>query len=80
MSRNESDAFKMIKDALNTVSSGAGDSIATSTHLVEDEVLDSLDLMNFLFELEGLNGGKIEAITETFDDYRVERIVEILTA
>jgi len=73
------DALTMIKQALNEVSSGAGDDITMESDLAKDDILDSLDLMNFLFELEALKGSKIPEITETFDDYRVAKVVEFLT-
>lgn len=50
------------------------------THLSEEEILDSLDLMTFLFELEVLNGKPIDGIDEGFDDYRVKTIVGLMTA
>lgn len=74
------EALAMIKTALNEVSSGAGDKVDMDTHLVEDEVLDSLDVMNFLFELEQAKGAQIEGIDESFEDFRVSRIVELMTA
>jgi acyl carrier protein len=75
----EAEALEMIKSAINEVSAGAGDEITMETHLADDDVLDSLDLMNFLFELEQLKGSKIEEITETFDDYRVATLAGFLT-
>ena len=74
----DEEALGMVRDAINEVSAGAGDKVTMETDLVADEVLDSLDIMNFLFELETANGSKIEAIDETYDDYRVSSIVEHL--
>lgn len=72
------DALQMIKNALDIVSPGVGETISMETELQKDDVLDSLDLMNFLFELEHLNGSKIEQISETHEDYRVSTIVSFL--
>jgi acyl carrier protein len=75
----QDEALAMIRDALNTVVDGAGDDITMETDLVADEVVDSLDLMNFLFELEQMRGAKIEQIDESFDDYRIATLVGFLT-
>lgn len=76
----EADALNMIKEALNIVADGMGDKVSMETDLHADDILDSLDTMNFMFELEHLHGSKIEQVTETFDDYRVATIVGFLTA
>jgi acyl carrier protein len=73
-------ALDLIKKALEATSPGKSDNLKLETDLVKDGVVDSLDSMNFLFELETLNGAKLEAIDETFDDFRVARLIEILTA
>ncbi|MEM8751964.1 MAG: hypothetical protein AAGF90_03210 [Pseudomonadota bacterium] len=74
------EALSMIRSALDKVSPGAGEKVSMDTHLVEDDVLDSLDVMNFLFELEQEKGGQIEGIDESFEDFRVSRIVELMAA
>ena len=76
----ENEALEMIRASINEVQDGAGDDVTAETDLVKDEVLDSLDLMNFLFELETANGKKIPAIDEDYSDYRVSKIVELLTS
>ena len=43
-------------------------------------MLDSLDSMTFLFELENDLGMKLEAIDETYEDFRVGSIVDIVVA
>lgn len=78
MTRDE--ALAMIKQALEKTSPGISVNVSEGTHLVDDKILDSLEVMNFLFELEQLRGSQIEAIDETFDDFRVSRLIEILTA
>ena len=72
-------ALDMIKASLDATLPGKSSGITLETELIKDGILDSLDSMNFLFELEGLNGAKLEAIDETFDDFRVSRLVDILT-
>lgn len=72
-------ALGMIKQALEATSPGKSANITLETDLVKDGVVDSLDSMNFLFELETLHGSKLEEIDETFDDFRVARLIEMLT-
>lgn len=74
----EAEALNMVKEALNTVTPGIGDNVTAETDLKGEEILDSLDLMNFMFELEHLNGSSIEEVTETFDDYRVATLIGFL--
>lgn len=76
----ENEALELIRSALNEVQEGAGNDVTPETDLVQEDVLDSLDLMNFLFELETANGKKIEAIDENYSDYRVSKLIELLTA
>ena len=73
------EAFELIKKALDNTTPGLSAKIENSTDLVNDGLIDSLDSMNFLFELETLHGDRLSAIDETFDDFRVSRFVEILT-
>lgn len=76
MTRDE--ALERIKKALDTtVGDNAGD-ITEATDLVGDGMLDSLDSMTFLFELEQDLGTKLEAIDETYEDFRVSAIVDIV--
>ena len=75
----ESKPLDLIKKALSEVSPGSEDKVTPETHLVDDEILDSLDLMNFLFELEQLHGSKLEQIDENFDDYRVSTLIGFLS-
>jgi acyl carrier protein len=73
-------AFDKIKEALDLTSPGLSQKVTMETHLVEEDILDSLDLMNFMFELEELHGSKIEEISETFDDYRVATLVGFMAS
>jgi acyl carrier protein len=78
MTREE--ALAAITKALTaTVGSVDGD-VTEDTNLVEDGLLDSLDSMTFLFELENDLGMKLEAIDETYEDFRVGSIVDIVVA
>ncbi|MBM7069031.1 hypothetical protein [Actibacterium sp. 188UL27-1] len=80
MTEAETTAFKNVKTALDIASPGASDKVTMDSHLVDDGVLDSLDLMTFMFELEDVHGSKLEQVTETFDDYRVKTIVGFMVA
>ncbi len=76
MTREE--ALAAITKALAaTVGSVDGD-ITEDTNLVEDGLLDSLDSMTFLFELENDLNTKLDAIDETYEDFRVGSIVDIV--
>lgn len=76
MTREE--ALAAITKALTaTVGSVDGD-LTEDTNLVEDGLLDSLDSMTFLFELENDLDTKLEAIDETYEDFRVGAIVDIV--
>lgn len=52
--------------------------ITEQTDLVGEEILDSLDSMNFLFELEKRLGHKIEGIDEDYDDFRVSAVIDLI--
>jgi acyl carrier protein len=76
MTREEALAA-ITKALVATVGSVDGD-ITEETNLVDDGMLDSLDSMTFLFELENDLGQKLEAIDETYEDFRVGSIVDIV--
>lgn len=76
MTREEALAA-ITKALVATVGSVDGD-ITEETNLVEDGLLDSLDSMTFLFELENDLDTKLEAIDETYEDFRVGSIVDIV--
>jgi acyl carrier protein len=76
MTREE--ALAAITKALTaTVGSVDGD-VTEETNLVDDGLLDSLDSMTFLFELENDLNTKLDAIDETYEDFRVGAIVDIV--
>ncbi len=78
MTREE--ALTAITKALTTTVGDVDGTIGEDTNLVEEGMLDSLDSMTFLFELENDLGLKLEAIDETYEDFRVGSIVDIVVA
>jgi acyl carrier protein len=80
MQLTDEQALELIRAALEKTKPGLGAKADVNTHLIKDKVIDSLDSMNFLFELEELHGAQLDAIDETFDDFRVSRLIEILKA
>jgi acyl carrier protein len=75
---NQEEAMKRIYDALEAADTGLSAGIDVDTDLTGDGKLDSLQIMNFLFELEEALGVKIEEIYEEYDDYKVSSLVNIL--
>jgi acyl carrier protein len=78
MTREE--ALTAITKALTTTVGDVDGTIGEDTNLVDEGMLDSLDSMTFLFELETDLGMKLEAIDETYEDFRVGSIVDIVVA
>ena len=78
MTREE--ALTAITKALTTTVGDVDGMIGEDTNLVDEGMLDSLDSMTFLFELENDLGLKLEAIDETYEDFRVGSIVDIVVA
>lgn len=78
MTREE--ALAAITKALAATVGSVDADVTEDTNLVDDGLLDSLDSMTFLFELENDLGTKLEAIDETYDDFRVGSIVDIVVA
>ncbi len=76
MTREE--ALAAITKALTATVGDVDGDVTESTDLVEDGMLDSLDSMTFLFELENDLGRKLAAIDETYDDFRVGALVDIV--
>lgn len=75
---NRAEALSMVKQALDNVSPGLSESVTEETHLTNEDIVDSLDAMNFLFELETLNGQKIAAVDDAFENFQVSNIMDIL--
>ncbi len=76
MTREE--ALAAVTKALTTTVGDVTGAITEDTNLVDDGMLDSLDSMTFLFELENDLGIKLQAIDETYEDFRVGSIVDIV--
>jgi acyl carrier protein len=72
------EAFSMIVQALEKAVPGTSSKVTMETHLVGDGIIDSLDLMAFLYELERDCGDSLDEINDDFKDYRVVRLVEML--
>ena len=76
MTREE--ALAAITKALTETVGSVDGEVTEDTDLVADGMLDSLDSMTFLFELENGLGAKLEAIDETYEDFRVGALVDIV--
>ena len=76
MTRDE--ALAAVTKALAATVGDVTGTITEDTNLVDDGILDSLYSMTFLFELENDLGSKLEAIDETYDDFRVGSLVDIV--
>ncbi len=75
---NEEKALTLINQSLQCVLPDTDTVVDMKTHLTDDGVLDSLDMMSFLFELEQGLGRKIEGIDDDFTDFRVEKVVGLM--
>ena len=73
-------ALEHIRAALAEVLSKKVDKLDEKSHLVNDGIVDSLDLMNFLLQLENRIGRKLTAIDETFSDFRVGTLADLIVA
>jgi acyl carrier protein len=71
-------ALYAIVAALKEVDAPVDETLSENTDLIQSGLLDSLDSMNFLFELEKSLNCKISEIDETFDDFKVGTIVDVL--
>ncbi|MBI1385031.1 MAG: hypothetical protein GC150_08990 [Rhizobiales bacterium] len=76
MTRDE--AIGHIRAALKEVLSKDLGQLSEATHLLQDNVLDSLDTMNFLFKLEKRIGKKLDVIDESFTDFRIGVIADLI--
>jgi len=76
MTREE--ALAAITKALTATVGSVDVDVTEGTNLVDDGLLDSLDSMTFLFELENDLNTKLDAIDETYEDFRVGSIVDIV--
>lgn len=76
----EPEAYQLIVAALTKVAPGKAPKVTEDTDLLAGGILDSLDVMNFLFEVEQRLGKKLTAIDETYNDFRVQSLVKIIGA
>jgi acyl carrier protein len=76
MTREE--ALAAITKTLTATVGSVDVDVTEETNLVDDGLLDSLDSMTFLFELENDLNTKLDAIDETYEDFRVGSIVDIV--
>jgi acyl carrier protein len=74
----EDEALALVRDALDATVPGAGAKADMSSDLVGDEILDSLDVMNFLFEVEQTLGRRLTSIAEDHTDFRVATLVALI--
>lgn len=75
----DDEALAMIHRALEAAVEGSSTDVTRETHLVADGIVDSLDVMAFLYELERARGARLGEIGEDFKDFRVARLIEMLT-
>jgi acyl carrier protein len=74
----EPEAYQLIVGALTKVAPSKASKVTEDTDLLAGGILDSLDVMNFLFELEQRLGKKLTAIDETYNDFRVQSLITII--
>ncbi len=72
------DPFSIILLALEEVKVGSSYNVNFDSHLRQDGILDSLDLMSFLFRLECKLGYQLPQIDESFEDFRVKTLIKFI--
>jgi acyl carrier protein len=70
--------LQIVIESVLAVNEDHDGTITEDTDLVGDKILDSLDSMNFLFELEKRLDRQIEGINEDYDDFRVASILNLI--
>jgi len=76
----EPDAYQLIVAALTKVAPRKAPMVTQETDLLANDILDSLDVMNFLFEVEQRLGKKLTAIDETYNDFRIQSLIKVICA
>jgi acyl carrier protein len=76
----EPEAYELILGAVAKVAPSKAAKVTQETDLLAGGILDSLDVMNFLFEVEQRLGKKLTAIDETYSDFRVGSLIRIICA
>ena len=77
---NQQEALDVVKKCVATACPAYTGDISLETDLIAEKILDSLDSMNFLFELESSIGTNIPEIDEDYGDFRVSKIVDLVLA
>jgi acyl carrier protein len=75
----EPEAFELIITAVTKVAPSRASKVTEETDLLGG-ILDSLDIMSFLFEIEQRLDKKLTAIDETYSDFRVRSLITIICA
>lgn len=75
----EAEAYQLIIAAITKVAPNKAPKVTEETDLLTGGILDSLDVMNFLFEIEQRLGKKLTAIDETYNDFRVRSLIKIIS-
>jgi len=76
MTRDES--LEHVRGAIQETVTDLPKEITESTDLVGEGILDSLDQMNFLFQLEKRLDTKLASIDEDYEDFRVSALMDIV--
>lgn len=70
--------IKIIKECINLVKPGLENDITLDSDLIKDQILDSLEAINFLFELENNFSDKINKIDDDFSDFSVRALIKLI--
>jgi acyl carrier protein len=76
----ETEAYQLVLAAITKVAPSKTQKVTEDSDLLSGGILDSLDVMNFLFEVEQRLGRKLTAIDETYNDFRVKSLLNIICA
>jgi acyl carrier protein len=76
----ETEAYQLVLAAITKVAPSKAQRVTEESDLLSGDLLDSLDVMNFLFEVEQRLGKKLTAIDETYSDFRVKSLLNIICA
>lgn len=74
----EAEAIEHIVAAVTKVAPTKAKLVTPGSDLIGEGVLDSLDVMSFLFELEKRLGKKLTVIDESFTEFTVPKLAAII--
>ena len=74
------DALALIQTALSSVCPDYDGQITESSDLVGEDIIDSLDSMNLLFEIEDKFGRKFPALDEDYNNFIVGALIDVIAA